>query len=81
MIRIWTALFIVICLLLPGCTQGTGNDLTDEMFDTDDMLPRYDSQSKFCLPVSCLLETEQDYYGIVMGTNFLNYYDKESGET
>ena len=38
MIRIWTALFIVICLLLPGCTQGTGNDLTDEMFDTDDML-------------------------------------------
>ena len=51
MIRIWTALFIVICLLLPGCTQSTGNDLADEVFDTDDMLPRYDSQSKFCLPV------------------------------
>ncbi len=79
--RIRSIVLIMTCLLLPGCTQSTGNDLANEVFDTDDMLPRYDSQSKFCLPVSCLVETEQAYYGRVMGTHFLNYYDKESGET
>lgn len=69
MIRIWTALFIVTCLLLPGCTQS--NDVY-----TDEYLPEYDVQSAYSQMGGSVSRYDNVYY--MKQDSWLFYYDDES---
>ena len=80
-------LALVVCLLLTACTPGgPGKDtqgsteVTQGFFDGDAPMPGYDADNRYMLWEGISFqETENYFFGTVLGGEYLHYYDMQTG--
>ena len=80
-------LALVVCLMLTACTpEGPGNSTqsgtegTQGFFDGDAPMPGYDADNRYLFwPGISFQETEDYFFGTVLGGEYLHYYDMQTG--
>ena len=80
-------LALVVCLMLTACTpEGPGNSTqsgtegTQGFFDGDAPMPGYDADNRYLFwPGISFQETENYFFGTVLGGEYLHYYDMQTG--
>ena len=80
-------LALVVCLMLTACTpEGPGKDtqgsteVTQGFFDGDAPMPGYDADNRYLFwPGISFQETEDYFFGTVLGGEYLHYYDMQTG--
>ena len=73
-------LALAVCLLLTACTPGGPGNSTQGFFDEDAAMPGYDADNRYLLwPGISILETENNFFGTVLGGKYLHYYDLQTG--
>ena len=73
-------LALVVCLMLTACTPGGPGNSTQGFFDEDAPMPGYDADNRYLLwPGISILETENNFFGTVLGGKYLHYYDLQTG--
>ena len=80
-------LALVVCLMLTACTpEGPGNSTqsgtegTQGFFDGDAPMPEYDADNRYMLWEGLSFqETENYFFGTVLGGEYLHYYDMQTG--
>ena len=85
--RIGILLALAVCLLLTACTPGgPGKDtqgsteVTQGFFDGDAPMPGYDADNRYMLWEGISFqETENYFFGTVLGGEYLHYYDMQTG--
>ena len=85
--RIGILLALVVCLMLTACTpEGPGNSTqsgtegTQGFFDGDAPMPGYDADNRYLFwPGISFQETEDYFFGTVLGGEYLHYYDMQTG--
>ena len=80
-------LALVVCLKLTACTPGgsgnstqSGTEGTQGFFDGDAPMPGYDADNRYLFwPGISFQETEDYFFGTVLGGEYLHYYDMQTG--
>ena len=80
-------LALVVCLMLTACTPGgPGKDtqgsteVTQGFFDGDAPMPGYDADNRYMLWEGISFQETEDYFfGTVLGGEYLHYYDMQTG--
>ena len=80
-------LALAVCLLLTACTPGGpgqdtqgGNEGAQGFFDGDTPMPGYDADNRYLFwPGISFQETEDYFFGTVLGGEYLHYYDMQTG--
>ena len=80
-------LALAVCLMLTACTPGgPGKDtqgsteVTQGFFDGDAPMPGYDADNRYMLWEGISFqETENYFFGTVLGGEYLHYYDMQTG--
>ena len=80
-------LALVVCLLLTACTLGEsgqdtqgGNEGAQGFFDGDAPMPGLDADNRYMLWEGISFqETENYFFGTVLGGEYLHYYDMQTG--
>ena len=85
--RISILLALVVCLMLTACTPGGpgkdtqgGTEGTQGFFDGDAPMPGYDADNRYMLWEGISFQETEDYFfGTVLGGEYLHYYDMQTG--
>ena len=80
-------LALTVCLMLTACTPGGpgkdtqgGMEVTKGFFDGDAPMPGYDADNRYLFwPGISFQETEDYFFGTVLGGEYLHYYDMQTG--
>ena len=80
-------LALVVCLMLTACTPGGpgkdtqgGTEGTQGFFDGDAPMPGYDADNRYMLWEGISFQETEDYFfGTVLGGEYLHYYDMQTG--
>ena len=80
-------LALAVCLLLTACTPGgpgqdtqSGKEVTQGFFDGDAPMPGYDADNRYLFwPGISFQETEDYFFGTVLGGEYIHYYDMQTG--
>ena len=80
-------LALAVCLMLTACTPGgPGKDtqgsteVTQGFFDGDAPMPGYDADNRYMLWEGISFQETEDYFfGTVLGGEYLHYYDTQTG--
>ena len=80
-------LALAVCLMLTACTPGGpgkdtqgGTEGTQGFFDGDAPMPGYDADNRYMLWEGISFqETENYFFGTVLGGEYLHYYDMQTG--
>ena len=80
-------LALAVCLMLTACTPGGpgkdtqgGTEGTQGFFDGDAPMPGYDADNRYMLWEGISFQETEDYFfGTVLGGEYLHYYDMQTG--
>ena len=82
--QIGILLALAVCLVLTACTPGKETqeetEATQGFFDGDAPMPGYDADNRYMLWEGISFqETENYFFGTVLGGEYLHYYDMQTG--